>query len=812
MSTGSTVRAGSMDFLKGGGTTGALIRDHDWRSSPLGEPAAWPQPLRTLVGVMLGSRQPMFVAWGPERIMLYNDGYGMLCGGRHPWALGRPFAEVWFDILDEVGPIMDRAYAGQSTHMDDITLLMHRHGYAEEAHFAFSYTPVRDEMGKVAGMFCVCEETTDKVFAERRLAAEQERQRRMFEQAPGFMAILGGPDHVFEFINASYARLFSEARDFIGRPAREVFPDIEGQGFHELLDKVYATGERFVGEQMPIRLLASPDAARQELLLDFIYEPIVDAATGRVTGIFVEGYDVTERARAEQALRRLNETLEVQIAERTRERDRIWQLSHDLLGVAGFDGYLKAVNPAWTRLLGHTDAAMLEQPFAELIHPNDRTAVETALTRMRRGETVRGFEDRLRAADGSYRWIAWTAVPEGEVFYAIGRDVTAEKQAAADLGQAQEQLRQAQKMEAVGQLTGGVAHDFNNLLQAISSCLHLVERRAGPAAGDLVPLIEAGRQAVERGARLVQQLMAFARREALRPEPVDVRERVLGMSELLTRALRSNITVASDFAPGLWPVLVDPTQLELALINLAVNARDAMPHGGRLRIEATNLPGGGPGCCDAVRVSVSDTGAGMPPEVVARAFEPFFTTKATGQGSGLGLPQVYGFARQSGGTVAIDSAPGRGTTVTLVLPRTPHAPIRRDAEQPVRAQRPTDGARVLLVEDDPEVADMIAAALREAGYDVTRAANADEALAMLQAAAPIDLLLSDVVMPGRLSGVDLVREARRLRPHLPIVLATGYSEEVSRTAGVRVLLKPFPLDTLVEAAEAALGEAVEVTT
>jgi CheY-like chemotaxis protein len=363
-------------------------------------------------------------------------------------------------------------------------------------------------------------------------------------------------------------------------------------------------------------------------------------------------------------------------------------------------------------------------------------------------------------------------------------------------------------MEAVGQLTGGVAHDFNNLLQALASCLQLVERRAGPSAPAVRPLVEAGRQAVERGARLVQQLMAFARRQALRPEPVDVRDRVLGMSELLARALRSNIAVDTRFAPDLWPVLADPTQLELALINLAVNARDAMPDGGRLWVEADNLPAtaGAPGA-GAVRVAVSDTGVGMPPEVLARAFEPFFTTKGVGQGSGLGLDQVYGFAKQSGGTVEIDSAPGRGATVTLILPRALGETAADGTGRPAVADGATRGARVLLVEDDPVVANVAAAALEELGYRVGRAASADEALPILAGPARVDLLFSDVVMPGRLSGVDLAREAQRLRPGLPVVLTTGYSEEVARGIGVRVLPKPYDIGALVEALETALADA-----
>nr|WP_295829086.1 ATP-binding protein [uncultured Azospirillum sp.] len=367
-------------------------------------------------------------------------------------------------------------------------------------------------------------------------------------------------------------------------------------------------------------------------------------------------------------------------------------------------------------------------------------------------------------------------------------------------------LRQSQKMEAMGQLTGGIAHDFNNLLQALAGCLQLVGRRAKEPS--IQPLLETGQQAIDRGAKLVQQLMAFARRQTLRPEPMDVRDRLLGMADLLTRAIRADITLETELEPGLWPVEVDPTQFELAILNLAVNARDAMPDGGRLRITARNRPAGGAGIeGDLVQVTVSDTGTGMEPEVRARVFEPFFTTKEVGKGSGLGLAQVYGFTRQSSGRVEIDSAPGRGTSVLLYLPRTAKAVVAPAAERTL-ATTQAAGRRLLLVEDDPIVGSMVAAALDEIGYAVLRAANAEEALGLLtDGDLRIDILFSDVVMPGAMNGVDLAHAARRLRPGLPVVLTTGYSEDVARIEGVRVLPKPYRVGALAEMLEAALATA-----
>ncbi|HYC02607.1 MAG TPA: ATP-binding protein [Azospirillaceae bacterium] len=365
----------------------------------------------------------------------------------------------------------------------------------------------------------------------------------------------------------------------------------------------------------------------------------------------------------------------------------------------------------------------------------------------------------------------------------------------AERARAEEALRQSQKMEAIGQLTGGVAHDFNNLLQALTSCLSMLRRRTGDPS--LAPLFDAGQQAVDRGAKLTQQLLAFARRQALRPEAVDVRDRLLGMSELLARALRADIRLELDLEPGLWPVEVDPTQFELAILNLAVNARDAMPTGGLLRLEGRNFPADDGHAAGRVEITVRDTGTGMTKEVADRVFEPFFTTKGVGKGTGLGLSQVYGFANQSNGTVRLDTAPGKGTAVVLTLPRTTSIPGAVQAMAEVTQDLP--GGRVLLVEDDPVVGAVLAATLEDLGYAVTWSKTADEAAALLARGGMADLLLTDMVMPGQMTGLDLAREARRLRPGMPVLMMTGYSEAAAAMGEFPVLTKPYQLDTLASA-------------
>lgn len=378
---------------------------------------------------------------------------------------------------------------------------------------------------------------------------------------------------------------------------------------------------------------------------------------------------------------------------------------------------------------------------------------------------------------------------------------------------AEEALRQAQRLEAMGRLTGGVAHDFNNLLMVASSGLDLLDRTEDPERRER---LKAGiRQAMERGASLTGQLLAFSRRAALKPRVVDLGARVEAMRVLLERSLREDIEVKVEIDPGLWPVEVDDNEFELALINIAVNARDAMPDGGRITVSASNLPGPEPASDDPearrddrVRLAVTDTGQGMTPEVAARVFEPFFTTKAVGKGTGLGLSQVYGFARSSGGEVHIEiPSDSRGVTVVVTLPRS-HKPLTEIETARPRASSGRARGRVLMVEDDNDVAAMVGEMLGALGYRSTRAADAAGALEILANDSKFDLVFSDMVMPGDMDGRALVREIRRRHPRLPVLLTTGYSEaaELATSEGLRLLPKPYRIDALGDAIRAARAE------
>jgi signal transduction histidine kinase/CheY-like chemotaxis protein len=370
----------------------------------------------------------------------------------------------------------------------------------------------------------------------------------------------------------------------------------------------------------------------------------------------------------------------------------------------------------------------------------------------------------------------------------------------AERAHIEETLRQTQKIEAIGQLTGGIAHDFNNLLMVITGGLDMLDRRADPERRKR--LMDGMRQAAQRGTALTRQLLAFSRRQSLAPESVDLVLRIGRMRELLDRRLSGDVHVEVQFEPDLWPVEVDPGELELVILNLAVNARDAMPEGGSILIEASNAPGeavlGITG--DFVRLAVTDSGTGIPEEVRTRVFDPFFTTKEIGKGSGLGLAQVYGFARQSGGTVWIESECGRGTSVIMLLPRSARIPDLPDGER-LAEDDSSDASvgTVLLVDDDEEVAALVGEMLEHLGYRVTHAASASDALGALQNGCRVDIVFSDVMMPGGMNGVELAREIRTRDLGVPVLLTSGYAEAAQQSAaaeGVHVLAKPYRLEEL----------------
>ncbi|MDN4058847.1 ATP-binding protein [Massilia sp. YIM B02769] len=300
----ASLDAGLPMFLSGGGEAGAMMRAHDWSRSPLGDPRGWPQALRTVVALMLNSKFPMFVAWGEELAFLYNDAYIEILGDKHPSSLGAPFKDIWGEIWGDIGPIVERALQGEGTWWEKLPLLMNRHGYDEQTWFTFSYSAVRDDSGAVGGVYCACVEATEQVLGERYRKEENERLMTLFEQAPGIIAVLRGPEHMFEIANKSYQQLIGY-RDIVGKTARMALPEVEGQGFFELLDQVYTSGEPFVGHAVPLKVAREPGAPLELRYIDFVYQPIRDPH-GNVVGIFVEGSDVTPRKQVEDELRAAN--------------------------------------------------------------------------------------------------------------------------------------------------------------------------------------------------------------------------------------------------------------------------------------------------------------------------------------------------------------------------------------------------------------------------------------------------------------------------------------------------------------------------
>ncbi len=519
---------------------------------------------------------------------------------------------------------------------------------------------------------------------------------------------------------------------------------------------------------------------------------------------------VIEHKRAGEALRALNFDLERQVVERTAERDRGWRLSQDLLVIAATDGALIAVNAAWTALLGWTESALIGCHLADFTHPDDVAETLATFAGIFNAPLTEAYEHRLRHKDGTYRWFAWTGSFESGKIYANGRDITAAKAAAAELAQAQDQLRQSQKMEAVGQLTGGIAHDFNNLLTGIAGSLELLQARASQGrVSDLERYINAAQGAAKRAAALTHRLLAFSRRQTLDPKSTNINRLISGMEELIRRTVGPAVETEVVAAGGLWNTLADPNQIENALLNLCINARDAMPHGGRLTIETGNrwlddraarerdLPPG-----QYVSLCVSDTGTGMTPEVISRAFDPFFTTKPIGMGTGLGLSMIYGFARQTGGQLRIYSEIGQGATVCLYLPRhhaqediesaVPDSPLAAISEQ---------SETVLVVDDEPTVRMLVAEVLEDLGYKALEAADSASGLRVLQSAARIDLLITDVGLPGGMNGRQMADAARAARPRLKVLFITGYAENAvvgngQLEPGMHVVTKPFAMEAL----------------
>jgi PAS domain S-box-containing protein len=814
-------RPTSADFLAGGGEMGALMRAHDWPASPLGKPESWPQSLRTALRILLNTNHPMFIWWGEGLIQFYNDAYRQTMGPeRHPSALGQGGRECWAEIWDIIGPQIEQVMSGGGATWHENQLVpVTRHGRLEQVYWTYGYSPIDEDDG-IGGVLVVCRDVTKDYLAatalrerEAELARVQQlgrigglevdlrtgfRNRRSLE----YLLIHGLPPNAAEESHEDWVqRIHPEDREATEQKFRD------------------AVAGKVRDYSVQYRIIRPSDGATRWISVKSTIERDQQGKAIRLVGAHT---DVTEQVLAEQALRQseeryrkladqlaeLNTTLAQRVEEKTRERDRIWNVSQDLLVVADRDGIWQTVNPAWTRTLGWSEAELLNRTSEWLEHPDDNGVARAQLRQLGARETTVRFESRFRHKEGTYRWLSWTGVSDPDHIYAVARDVTAEKAAAERLKATEEALLQSQKMEAVGQLTGGIAHDFNNLLTGIVGSLDLLQTRLNQGRTDNVArYINAAMTSANRAAALTHRLLAFARRQPLIPKSVDVNALVVSLEDLLRRTIGETIDLEIAASNDLWCTLCDPNQLESALLNLAINARDAMPDGGKLTISTANArldsltaetPALSPG--DYICIGVTDTGVGMSAEVAARAFDPFFTTKPIGQGTGLGLSMIYGFARQSNGHATIDSKIGQGTSVKLYLPRH-HGDIAASHASAVRAaDHAGTGETVLVVEDEPVVRGVILEMLGEQGYRTLEAVDGPSGLRILRTGERVDLLITDVGLPG-MNGRQLADQARETRPKLKILFITGYAESVAIAdgflqPGMEMITKPFDLDHL----------------
>jgi PAS domain S-box-containing protein len=510
---------------------------------------------------------------------------------------------------------------------------------------------------------------------------------------------------------------------------------------------------------------------------------------------------------SEASLRSLNADLERQVIERTQARGRSWQLSPDLMGALNSEGFFETSNPAWKTMLGWSESEIAKMSIFDLLHPDDRERTREGFELTQQGQPALHFPNRYRCKDGSYRWISWIGVPEDGLVYCTGRDITEEKNREAELALAQEALRQSQKLEAMGQLTGGVAHDFNNLLTPIVGSLDLLRRR-GLGGEREQRMIDGALQSADRAKTLVQRLLAFARRQPLKAEAVDIGALVVGMSDLIASTLGPRVRVEIDVPSALPPATADANQVEMALLNLSVNARDAMPDGGTLTIavaEKTAGPSDVPRLAAGryIKLCVADTGVGMSEATLASAVEPFFSTKGVGKGTGLGLSMVHGLASQLGGAMELNSKVGEGTVVELWLPVSSECVVPR-AGRLSSVERSSAGT-ALIVDDEELIRMSTSDMLADLGYAVVEAASGEEALDLLSNGLAPDFLITDHLMPG-MTGTELARAIRNTNPNTSVLIVSGYADVEGIAPEFANLTKPFRQAELSSAIEQLISD------
>ncbi|WP_420133657.1 PAS domain S-box protein [Rhodopseudomonas sp.] len=630
---------------------------------------------------------------------------------------------------------------------------------------------------------------TERTTPERELFESERAFRILVQGVTDYAIYMLDPAGIVSSWNTGAARIKGyQASEIVGQHFSVFYPpEDRAAGLPErALAAARSTG-RFEAEGWRLR----KDGSR------FFASVVIDAIVedGELIGFAKITRDITERLKARSALAESENLFRLLVR----------NITDYGLYMLDPEGFVTNWNLGGQRIKGYVPDEIVGQHFSRFYTPADRKAGKPARALQIARTTGRYEEEGLRVRkDGSFFWASVIIDPirddSGELigFAKITRDITERRDAQQKLERVQAELAESRKMDALGQLTGGVAHDFNNLLMGLAGGLHRIKRSSSDPA--ILNTISAMESAIKRGGGLTRQLLTFARRQQVHPTQLDLAQTVLSMQEVLRAGLRGNVALSVDIAPNVWPVLADPGELETALVNLVINARDALIEGGDVVISATNHPAGPQDSGDTVRISVKDNGVGIPPDVLAKVFDPFFTTKPVGQGTGLGLSQVHGFANQAGGRVEVESRLGEGTEVMIWLPRAQDQRTEDDARSVDKS-----AGTVLLVEDNPEVASAGAMLLEELGYRVKWAPDAETALTEIENDG-IDVVFSDIVMPGRLDGLGLARRLKRKYPSLPIILTTGYSDAALRSElEFPMVRKPYELHELSRAFDSVTG-------
>ncbi|MDF2490136.1 MAG: putative sensor/response regulator hybrid [Pseudomonas sp.] len=799
-------------FLRHGGEVARLLCHQDPAATPLGAPREWPMALKTVMATLLPSKAQIVLFWGPDYLALYNDAYAPTIGAKHPHALGRPAIEHWHELWDDLEPLLRGVReTGETFSATDRPFYIERHGLGETVWFDVSYSAVHDEHGDVGGVLCIVTETTERVRFQRRQASLLALGR--------LLPTLSEPEQIQQAglrqlgVDLGAARLSllrCDARDVpwhvcevwaeanvwpVEIPLCPAFDEATLEALHQdrvVQGQVTCQGRRATALYVPIIRAEGLEAVLVVHLRDtrLVREQelqLLDEAGKHLWAAVVH-------ARAEQALKASSAQLAAMFEQASAGIvlcDRTWTITRandrycDMLGrtranVLGTR--LQDLPDAWMTDLGMARQAAPRQVTRCVLRPDGQPVwVQLQVTRL--------LHEQDELAGMLCMCIDVTARVQAQAEL-LALNESLEERVATALAEREAtlaELHETRKMEMVGQLTGGIAHDFNNMLTPIIASLELLRLRHDDARS--TRLTDGALQAADRARTLVGRLLSFAQRQTLKPQPVSLATLIGDMRELIGRSLGPTIEVGLAIDACLPSVIVDPHQLELAILNLVVNARDAMPQGGRLTLSAGVETGATEGA-PSVWLRVADTGIGMSEEVLGRCMEPFYSTKTVGKGTGLGLPMVQGLALQSQGDFSIHSTQGQGTEVTLWLPVS-QAECANACEPSSDTPMARRATRVLLVDDEDIVRHATCLQLRTLGYDVTEVASAACARERIEQGLEVDVLVTDHVMPD-MTGARLACLLRQQRPELPVLIITGYANlSPDELQDFEVLRKPF---------------------